>query len=335
MNKLNRTAFLMALGLAILMLIPYEWYFRKVEQWPRGHDLENLDVWADQRSRVDQLTEKDVIILGSSRAHFDINIHLWDSITGVRPLQLAYPGSSPFIPVRDIVENTSFNGLLIIGVSPGLFFTTEDSWGANRGKTFVDHYHKRTYAQKFNQKIYDFIDPQFSYLQGDLTLENLIERLPIPNRDSVRHPDIWPPMVHMDKYRNIRMLPIMENDTTIQNRQKDIWFNPNPKNRVEEHLDEVMDHYAGLVKKFKERGGKVVFIRPPVTGYYLETEAKLFPREKYWDRLLQVSDCPGYHYADHPVTADMIPPEWSHLTRKDSDTYTKIIISLLQSDKLL
>lgn len=43
-------------------------------------------MWADWRAKVDDLSSDDVLILGSSRGHFDLNIHLWDSITGNRPV---------------------------------------------------------------------------------------------------------------------------------------------------------------------------------------------------------------------------------------------------------
>ena len=317
------------------MLLGYNYYWQKAEYWAPGFDLESLDVWADQRNEVDKLGQTDVVILGSSRAHFDINIHLWDSITGVRPLQLAYPGSSPYFPLDDIVNASDFKGLLLVGVSPGLFFTMADSWGAGRGKDFVDHHRERTYAQILNQRVYGLIDPHLAYLQGELSLEKIIERPFIPLRDSIRQPPVWPSMVTMDKSRNIRMIPQMETDTSLQNQQKDIWFNPDPKNRFADSIDVIMEHYTGLAKKFQDRGGRIVFIRGPVDGYYLETESNLYPRESYWDRLIKECECKGYHYADHPETKSMIPPEWSHLNRKDSDLYTRVLIELLQKDKLI
>lgn len=331
----NRTVFFWALCLAVYILIPYEWYWRTVKQYPRSFDLESLDYWAVQRSKLSTLDSFSVVIVGSSRAHFDINIHLWHSLTGKRPLQLAYPGSSPYHPLADVVENSDFRGLLVIGVAPGLFFTTSDSWGANRGKAFVDHFYERTYAQIFSSKIYSLIDPHFSYLNEGLTLDDLIDRIQLPNRDSIRQPDIWPPMVEMDRFRNIRMIPLMETDSITQQRQKDIWFNPNPKNSVKDTIDTIMDYYVDLVHRFKDRGGRVVFIRAPITEYYCETENKLYPRKEYWDRLLNECQATGYHFEDHPLTQNMNPPEWSHLNRKESDIYTTVIVQLLQQDKLL
>lgn len=306
-----------------------------MEFWPASHDESSLDLWADWRGKIDDLSNDDVVILGSSRGHFDLNIHLWDSITGRRPVMLAYPGSSPFNIVEDVVENSNFKGLLIISVAPGLFYTRRGSWPANTGKSLVDHYNDRTYAQKFSGAIFQFVDPIFSYVAIELSLKNLINRLPFENRDSVDAPPIWQPMVTMDKYRNVRMMPDMETDTILQGQMKALWFNPDPKNEYADSIELVLGHYTDLIAKFEAKGGQVAFIRPPVVDYFLETETRLFPREKYWDRLLEKCGCKGYHYRDDSVSKEMIPPEWSHLNRKDSDTYTKIIIDLLKKDQLL
>jgi hypothetical protein len=142
-------------------------------------------------------------------------------------------------------------------------------------------------------------------------------------------------MVKMDADRSIRMVPEMETDTVIQNMQTAIWFNPDPKNRYVDSLDVIMNHYAQLTKKFKARGGKIAFCRPPVTEYYLKTETKLYPRATYWDRLLKDCEAPGYHFTDHEKTKNLVPPEWSHLNRKDSDIYTREIIDLLKEDQIL
>ncbi|MGL1889064.1 MAG: hypothetical protein OCD76_21305 [Reichenbachiella sp.] len=332
---MNFRLFVISLALAISFLIPYELYWKYIEHWPAGHDWQSLDLWADLRGTLDDLSETDVVVLGSSRGHFDINIHLWDSITGTKPVMLAYPGSSPFHTIEDVVENSNFNGLLMISTAPGLFYTRNGSWGANRGKTLVDHYNDRTYAQIFSAKVYQLIDPLFNYTHDDLSLKSLIDRIPFENRDSVNTPKIWPPMVNMDIDRNIRMIPEMETDSVLQNQQTDIWFNPDAKNNYADSVDLVLEHYINLVKKFKDKGGRVAFIRPPVTDYYLEMEPRIFPREIYWDRMLRESSSPGYHFQDHPLTKNMIPPEWSHLNRKDSDTYTQVIIELLQKDNLL
>jgi len=337
-RQLESSSLLYSFILAICLLLPYEYYWHVVKHWPRSYDVEDLDHWAEIRRGVDKLDENDVVILGSSRGHFDINIHQWASITGRRPVQLAYPGSSPFYPVADIVNNSDFNGLLVISVAPGLFFTVSDSWGARRGKAFVDRYHKATYAQRFNHFVYKHIDPVFGYSDPSINLESLVDRLPFPNRDSVKTPDIWPPMVASDKYRNVWMTDCFEEDTVLQRRQTDIWFPPGDeerKNRYADSIDVIMDHYVGLVKKFQDRGGQVAFLRPPVSGKYLESEPVTHPRQEYWDRLLEESGCSGLHFMDHPDLAEMDPPEWSHLSKSQAKVFTESVVQFLVNEGLL
>ena len=76
-SALDKKSFFIALIFAAILLSGYEWYWGNVKHWPKGHDLESLDIWAEQRKKVANLDEDDVIIIGSSRAHFDLNINLW------------------------------------------------------------------------------------------------------------------------------------------------------------------------------------------------------------------------------------------------------------------
>ena len=335
-STLKAWQFILAISIALGLLIPYEWFWRVQEGFPQAYDLENLDYWADWRKKLDQLDSNDVVIIGSSRAHFDINIHLWDSITGRKPIMLAYPGGSPHPIIQDVIKNSDFTGTLVVGVAPGLFFTHADGWSANRARKLVNNYENRTYAKQFNHFLYQYLDPQLSYINEGLSYKSLVERLPFPNRDSVETPLVWPPMVAMDEYRNIRMLDRMEHDTAIQNLQKKIWSpKTNMKNRIEDQLDTIMFHYVNLSHQFQSRGGKLVYIRAPVTGDYAEHEPLLFPRKEYWDRLIQESKANGYHFLDYDITKNMDPPEWSHLSKEDSDIYTRWLVQQLQKDKLL
>jgi hypothetical protein len=333
-NKITLKLFLGSFTLAVALLVMYEYYWREVEGYHAGYD-DNAELWSHWRGQVDNLTSDDVVILGSSRAHFDINIHLFDSLTGHRPIMLAVPGGSPYYTVEDIVQKSNFSGLLIIGVAPGLFYTLGSGGAARWIKTGrVDFFYKQTYASKFSQAVYQYIDPHFSYLDPDIALKNLLTRLNLPDRDSIQHDPAWPPMVSMDWYRNIRMNPGMETDTVLQNRQTKIW-DGDWKNRYADSVDVILSHYSSLVHEFKKKGGRVAFIQAPVTGKYLHYEPILFPRDKYWNALLAKSHVKGYHYEDYPEMKKMNPPEWSHLNRKEADQFTRLLVDLLKQDGLL
>lgn len=333
--NLSPKVFMASVVVAIALLVPYEYYFRFVEVWPAGYD-NNPELWAIQRRKVDHMTKEDIVIIGSSRGNFDLNIHLFDSVTNRLPAMLALPGGSPYYTMEDIVENTDFNGLLIVSVAPGLFYTVGGSGSAQWVKSDrIEFAGKQTYASRFSQAVYMLINPLFCYLDPEIALKDLIYRLPLPDRDSVEHEVVWPPMVTFDQYRSVRMNEGMETDTALQNWQTSIWHRPVWKNKYTDSVDVILNHYASLAKKLQERGGRVAYIRPPVTGEYLEYEPQLWPRQQYWDELVKRSGTKGYHFQEYAETRDMNPPEWSHLNRKESDIYTRTIIRLLQQDGLL
>jgi hypothetical protein len=62
-------------------------------------------------------------------------------------------------------------------------------------------------------------------------------------------------------------------------------------------------------------------------------ENRLYPRQKYWDYLLEYTTTPGIHYADYPGTANLICAEWSHLTLQDAAMYTAQLVKILQEEK--
>jgi hypothetical protein len=45
--------------------------------------------------------------------------------------------------------------------------------------------------------------------------------------------------------------------------------------------------------KIKARGGQVIFVRTPSSGAFRQMELAGFARSRYWDKLLEVTGCPG------------------------------------------
>jgi hypothetical protein len=72
-------------------------------------------------------------------------------------------------------------------------------------------------------------------------------------------------------------------------------------------------------------------VRTPSSGFYWEGEQKGFPREKYWDKILEVTGCKGIHFMDFPETNHYICPEASHLSPKDAIEYTGYLAHILQN----
>src|SRR3970282_1032564 len=144
---------LITVVLSLIGLTIWEIYWRSEGYYPTIDD--NKSLWAVQRDKIEALAKDDVILLGSSRVLFDIQIYQWEQVTGRRPIQLASAGSTPLPSFRDIVRNTDFAGTIIVGVTPGLFFSTTSPmappWKSIQEK--VDYFKDFTYAQRLNHAL--------------------------------------------------------------------------------------------------------------------------------------------------------------------------------------
>ena len=80
---------------------------------------------------------------------------------------------------------------------------------------------------------------------------------------------------------------------------------------------------AAAVQKFRNRGGKIVFVRLPHSGELKTLEDRETPRAAVWDRVVKDTAAPGIYYEDFPDLAGFTCPEWSHLSAGDSVEFSK------------
>jgi len=81
----------------------------------------------------------------------------------------------------------------------------------------------------------------------------------------------------------------------------------------------------------RRRGGKVVFIRFPVSGEIKKIEDQATPRIGPWTRLLKESGAPGIYFEDYPELASFECPEWSHLSATDAVLFSQRLVPHLRT----
>ena len=178
-----------ALIFTVGAMVSWEIYWRSQGYVP--HIDDNKDLWAVQRAKVTNASSEDVLIVGSSRVLFNLQLDEWQKETGTRPIQLASAGASPLPIFSDIVNNSAFNGTIVVGVTPPLFFSTTyplaDPW--KRAQDRVDHFFDRTYAQRLNhlvslplQKNLVFLSTSEEKWAGNIDLKTLLKNIKIGNR---------------------------------------------------------------------------------------------------------------------------------------------------------
>ncbi|PWL38439.1 hypothetical protein DKG77_09235 [Flagellimonas aquimarina] len=334
-----KKSLIVALILGAMGLVGWELYWRS-QGFSKSID-DNDALWALERSKVDDLSKEDVVLIGSSRVHFDIQLDEWKKITGKKPIQLSSGGCSPLPVFHDIVNTSPFNGTILVGVTPGLFFSTTypeaPPWAWPQAR--VDHFHNRTFAQRINHKLSIPLQSSFAFISevegiDGINLKELLGKVKIGDRVF----DPMPPFhsfEHIRLDRNVRMKKRMETDTAFANTVKKVWQFFMSGGGPPPDKEGTMSFFLEDLKKFKEKGGNVILLRCPSTGYLRDFETNVTPRNKFWDELVEKASVKAYHFEDYPQLQNLTLPEWSHLIADDADYFTREFIKIMQLDGIL
>jgi len=322
-----------ALLLFAVLIAGWEYYWRAFGVAPATRNSDGL--WALQRRRIDNGEGNATVLVGSSRMYFDLQLDVWEKLDGKGPIQLAWEGTSPVPFLEDLAADPKFSGRVLVGVAPELFF----SGFAYRGGA-LKYYRKESPSQRIGQWLsMHFIEPYFAFDDADFALATVLKRQDWPARGgkpahlSVRKLSISGPD------RNTHLWEKVADDPDYKALARRIWlqdFQPSdddpPPEKLKQMLSEQIDRAVAAVIKLRERGVKVLFVRPPSAGPYLEYDNKLFPRATSWDVLLAKSGAPGIHFEDYPELQGFELPEWSHIKHADAQKFTAALHQIITRD---
>jgi hypothetical protein len=330
---------ILALLLSLVAVLSWEFYLRKAFYTDQSglkfsYD-DNEALWADKRAMVYEPTDQATVFIGSSRMRFDIDIPLWQRMTGEHAIQLALDGGDPRPVLADLANDKNFKGKLLVDVTEGIFFYKDEPKKTKQ----VTYYHNITPTQRFSFRVDRFLESQLVFLdQENFSLNSLLNHLKLPRRAGVIPEVVWPVVGTAINYdRQEYFTPAFLADSTKSNKTKSIWkffYKEYPDTPVTgKKLDSLILRVKGYADKIKARGGQVIFVRTPSCGWYKDTEDKDYPRKLYWDRLLELTGCQGVYFEDYPATAHFICPEWSHLSPDDARIYTENLANILRTEK--
>ena len=328
---------IIAIILCFICLTSWEFYWRSKGYNPNIDD--NKDLWAIQRAKVNKASKDNVLLLGSSRVLFDVQLNEWEQKTGIRPIQLASAGASPLPIFSDIVNNTGYNGTIVVGVTPPLFFSTTfplaDPW--KRAQSRVDHFYDRTYAERLNHYISIPLQQNLVLMStseeewtNNIDLKTLLSNLKIGNRI----PEGIPPFYQFDDItleRNVSMTKRTVIDTAFANTIKKVWYffgstAPPPDK------ESTIKFFIKDANKFIAKGGNLILVRCPSTGGFRAGENMGVPKDQYWDDLLSKLNVKGYHFEDYKQLKNFECPEESHLSATDAKTFTSELVKIMMND---
>lgn len=313
----------------------WEAYWRAEWFVPSYRNSDGL--WAITRDRIDR-EQGGVVIVSSSRLLFDVNLDAWRDETGILPIQLGLEGTNPRPFLAHVANETSFNGLVVVGVTEGLFFSA----GTGLRAEVLQRYRDRSLADRASQWLsMHLVEPYVASYDPDIALFTIVRRQAAwpDRRDMVRPRPQVRKLALTRRTRQTDMWNKVELDEAYRESARAVWRAsltaprpaPPPPDVARKALDDLFAEVAANVRAIRARGGEVVFVRAPSTGLYWQIEPVAFPRERFWNPLVTTADAAGVHFADHADLQVFELPEWSHIRAGDTDPFTRALLRHLRA----
>jgi hypothetical protein len=324
-----------ALLFGALLIGAWEWHWRNFGATPGIRD--DAALWARERGRIDHGEGDATVLVGASRTFFDVQLPVWERLSGRRPIQLALNGTSPISALEGLADDPNFKGRVLVGIAPDVFFSGFEYMGA-----FIKAYGKQSPSDRVGKWLsMHLVEPYFAFYDPDFALFTVIKRQDWPLRKGMEGGTQVRKLTQLDANRNNHMWAKLENDPQYRALARSIWAEDfqGPPPTAAELLDKKKSLYlqiarsAAAVARLRARGVTVVFVREPSTGEYLKYETKEYPRQQGWDELMAHVHAPGIYYDDYPqLRSGYELPEWSHMSKASAERYTRELYGILQRE---
>ncbi len=324
---------MVALVLLVAGLGAWEAFWRSEQFVPTYRNSDGQ--WAEARRRIDASEPNATVFIGSSRTLFDIDLDVWEEETGVHAIQLALEGSNPLPVLTDLANDVDFRGLLVVGITPPLVLIP----GMGLRAEALEHYYDETPSQWMGNKLSYPLERIFAFYHFDTKLFFVLDRQPWwPQREGI--PFQVPEVRRLSNMRRDRQADLwnrVEDDAEFNVIVTDTWKAflenappPPPEDVARQMFEALLERVAGEVGRIRERGGEVVFIRPPSSDWFRDFEAQAVPRERVWEPIVGVAGTVGVHSEDYEELSDVRTPEWSHISSCDKARWTRALVRIMK-----
>ena len=293
----------------------------------RGHAPSVVDtptLWSRERRKIEQALPDAVVLLGSSRMQLDFSSEVFRSAYGARHalVRLEIDGRHPMAALRDVAENTPFAGLVICDVNAGSF--QPDAWDGQQ--EYVEYYHRRlTLNGLVNREAATFVQSRLAMVNPHLS-SIAVTRFLVRRR---RLPEPMYLITRADRSReaDYGKLDIQAHRAERISRVR-AGYGRGPALAPEEWLCQALA-VEPFVERIQARGGRVAFVRLPVSGEHLELDEARWPRALYWDRFAAATRATTLDFRDLPGGAGFDCPDTSHLNYGDARRFTDLLLDEL------
>lgn len=318
---------LVALVLAISICALVEYQLKGQGHLPSIVD--DPELWAIHRGLVYSDDRKTIVLVGNSRTQLSFSTNTFKkAYPNYNVVQLSTDGRMPYGFVKDLVEDENFTGIILFQLDFPFLLEKEYT------STFENEYIRAFKQKNINNQLNRFIT---SWFQSEFVIAN----------PSFRFTSVIPTML-----KGLRSRPLYLTTNLDRSREADYrlhprkYFRQEREQRVWDRLrkmpgptDDIWLEEPLLASSWanalEARGGKLVAIRYPVSGKYLQIVKMLYPKEKYWDRFAQQTTAETLNFMDHKSLTVFECPDSSHIDKRDSPRFTLALAKVLEEKNII
>src|SRR5688500_16728224 len=121
------------------------------------------DLWAEARASVQP---DSLVLIGTSRMLFDLDLDLLEQGLGRRPTQLAIVGSSPFPILADLAADEAFRGTVLLDIVPSMYLAPGGPLVEAAEKALV-RYRTWNHAQRWSHHLGKLLETKLAFLKQE------------------------------------------------------------------------------------------------------------------------------------------------------------------------
>jgi hypothetical protein len=322
-------SWILGLIIAAVLLGGLEYVWRINGHQPAIVDDQRL--WAMERSKVGK-SPKEIVLLGSSRIQTDISMAtLRRVIPDYSIINLPIDGTCANAALHDLAADDKFSGTVIMETTSECLMFGYDRKLSQQ--SYVDYYH-RVYNLnvKANRLIATFLQKKLTIIDPYLNLIKVAGD--IIRKKKWREPNYL--TTYEDRTRAADYTKLDIGSHKIERLQhQDTHYRQLAPRISTQYLTQQVKYIDSAVRKINNRGGKVVFVRFPVSDEHWDIDEQYFPRTTYWDTIIPLTRAEVIHFKDIDTINKLQCPDTSHLDVRDTAVFTTQLFNKLLRKKII
>lgn len=311
--------------LTILIISGIECYWRRLGYEPSI--LDSAQLWSLHRAKANK--NNSLVFLGASRTQFGIDLNtVRNLLPEHQPVMLATNARYPLATLSHLADDRNFSGIVLLDIDArGMMISNR--WMQKEYSDYYDtHWNPNWHVHRSLLNLWQANMAVAHTALGIIpTLKRTIDRQPPPFK-------IYTTLA-ADRTGFIdftRINPKDLADSFARGLERNLANDPPPPADI--WLEDLQEVYQ-WVQAIEQRGGKVIFYEPPVSGRQRSMNETAYPRALYWQAFMDTYGLSSVNYQDEPTLIAFDLPDESHIGADMRSEYTKALIDILKRRGLI